>query len=126
MTQTHSISTNVIFLVISLRLDMRTMLLCVLILHQLTLLYLLMKMFLFDPFDPIIFIVVAFVSISFVISIRNEVEDPIFEIQNPTTIDVFNANNSNDNDDVSNFPSFQSFKFFIVKELGFVTFIHEH
>jgi hypothetical protein len=47
MTQTHSISTNVILLVISLRLDMRTMLLCMLILHQLTLLYLLMRMFLY-------------------------------------------------------------------------------
>ncbi len=47
MTQTHSISTHVILQVISVRLDMRTMLLCVLILHQLTLLYLLMRMFLF-------------------------------------------------------------------------------
>jgi len=83
-----------------------------------------------DPLDPIIFIVdlVVFASIScdHVVSVRNEVEDPIFEIQDPTTISVFNANNSNDNDDVSNFPSFQSFKFFIFKELGFVTFIHEH
>lgn len=50
MTQTHSNSTNVILLVISLRLDMRTMLLCMLILHRLTLLYLLMRMFLFGSF----------------------------------------------------------------------------
>jgi hypothetical protein len=49
-----------------------------------------------------------------------------FEIQDPTTIGVFNANNSNDLDDVSNLSSFRSFKFFIFEELGFVTFIHEH
>jgi hypothetical protein len=60
------------------------------------------------------------------VSVSNEVGDLVFEIQDPTTIGVFNANNSNDDDDVSNLPSFQSFKVFIFKELSFITFIHEH
>ncbi len=47
MTQTHSIFIDVILFVISLGLDMRTMLLSMLILHQLTLLYLVMRMFFF-------------------------------------------------------------------------------
>ncbi len=47
MTQTHSILIDVILSRISPRLDMRTMLLRLLILHQLTFLYLVMRMFLF-------------------------------------------------------------------------------
>jgi hypothetical protein len=49
MTQTHSISIDVIIPMISPRLDMMTMS-CMLILCQLTLFYLLMRMFLFGSF----------------------------------------------------------------------------